>query len=276
MEKRQRTRSRIPWFGIICTLLVIVGVGLILTPTIYSRLVQHRYQADVRVYKQTAKSTTKRTQRLQAYNQALAGGQKYAVPLSTSERNHTIGYVSIPRIHVNNQPIYYGDDDATLAHGVGVMPGTSLPIGGQSTLSVISGHSGFNNQIIFDNIRHLKNGDRFYVTALGQPRHAYQVYKRLVVNPSGKAALDPIRIQPGKDIMVLLTCTPIFINSQRLLIFGKRVPLRSTQPTATATMTTSTNWPLYIVSGVIAAVVVAIAAVLFIVRHKHQSKDKQL
>lgn len=272
MEKRQRA-PRSPWFGIICTLLVIVGVGLILTPTIYSKLVQHRYQANVRVYKQEPKSTSKRTQRLRAYNQQLAAGHKYAVPLSANQLSHTIGYVSIPRIHVENQPIYYGDDDATLAHGVGVMPGTSLPIGGRSTLSVISGHSGFNNQVIFDNIRHLKNGDRFYVTALGQPRHTYRVYKRLVVAPSGQAALDPIRIQPGKDITVLLTCTPIFINSHRLLIFGRRVPAKAAQST-TATTPAPTNWALYIASGVIAAVVLAITVVLLVVRHQHQSKDK--
>ena len=270
MEKRRRARD--PWFSIICTLLVVVGVGLILTPTIYSRVVAGRYQQDVRVYKQHAQTTTRRTQRLTAYNQALAAGQRGTLPLTTNQLSHTIGYVTIPRIHVQNQPIYYGDDDNTLAHGVGIMPGTSLPIGGRSTLSVISGHSGFNNQVIFDNIRHLKNGDRFYVTALGQPRHAYRVYKRMVVAPSGKAALAPIRIQQGKDITVLLTCTPIFINSHRLLIFGKRVPIKSAKPTTSPAPTTHTNWWLYTTIIVITIIVVA-GGVTLVMRHQHQSKD---
>ena len=224
MAKHHWARSR--WFSVLCSLLVIVGVGLLIAPTVYTRVVQTRYRETVATYKQRATSTSGQTHTLRRYNHSLAVHTPTKLPLSKSQLARSIGYVSIPRIHVTNQPIYYGDDDATLARGVGVLPGTSLPIGGKSTLSVISGHSGFNNQIIFDNIRHLKNGDRFYITALGQKRHAYRVYKRLVIDPTSKNAKAPVQAQPGRDITILLTCTPVFINSHRLLIFGKRVPLQ--------------------------------------------------
>ncbi|KRM87446.1 class C sortase [Lacticaseibacillus thailandensis] len=216
--------------------LIIVGFALLLAPTVYSHMVQQHYQRQVTVYQHQQSNQTRQTRTLRQYNQALARHQAPVLPLTRAQQHHVIGYVSAPRIHLINQPIYYGDDDTTLSHGVGVMPGTSLPIGGRSTLSVISGHSGFNNQIIFDNIRHLHNGDRFYVTALGQPRHAYRVYKRIVVDPNSHHALAPTTIQPGRDITVLLTCTPIFINSHRLLIFGRRVPI-----TARTTISTNAN-----------------------------------
>jgi sortase A len=231
MMKRPRRKKRHYWPIIVCTLLILIGLGLILTPHFYSQFVQRRYQAEVTVYKKHARVTSKHTQQLRAYNKALARGRVTALPLTQQEQSHIIAYVTIPRIKLRNQPVYYGADSTTLAHGVGVLPGTSLPIGGRSTLSVISGHSGFNNQIIFDHIKELRAGDRFYVTALGQPRHTYQVYKQLVVAPSGKKALAPIRIQKNKDIMVLLTCTPIFINSKRLLVFAKRVTAPSSSTT---------------------------------------------
>jgi sortase A len=226
-RKREVRRTYTYWLYIIILLL---GVGLIATPSIYTHVMTQRHQQTATVYlHRQSKQLAKNAGQLQHYNQQLTKGKSTHLPLTQKQRSQSIGFVTIPSIHVNAQPVYYGGDDQTLAKGVGVMPGTSLPIGGKSTLSVLSGHSGFSNQVIFDNIRKLKNGAYFYVSALGQPRHAYRVYKRVVVDPRAKNVQQPIRIQSGKDITVLLTCTPRFINSHRLLVFGKRVPLPTKQ-----------------------------------------------
>ncbi|WP_125570706.1 class C sortase [Lacticaseibacillus songhuajiangensis] len=274
-RKRRVRRYRTYWLYI---LILLLGIGLILSPSIYTHVLTQRHRETATVYEhRSRKQLGKNAQQLQRYNQQLAKGKLITLPLTQTQRKQSIGFVTIPSINVTNQPIYYGGDDKTLAKGVGVMPGTSLPIGGKSTLSVLSGHSGFSNQVIFDNIRHLKNGAYFYVSALGQPRHAYRVYKRLVVDPRAKNARKPIHIQTGQDITVLLTCTPRFINSHRLLVFGKRVslPTRAQVKHATRKQNSDLPWPA-ITAMFVLGVIAIVGAIWFArSRHPHARKRRQ-
>lgn len=151
-----------------------------------------------------------------------------------------IGYINIPSIHIKNMLIYFGDSDWVLNRALGTMPWTSLPTGGKNTLAAITGHSGLANKIFFDNIRYLKKGDVFYVNAFGRNR-AYQVTGHKVIAPSGKAAVQSFYVQPGKDLVALMTCTPLFINSHRLIVYGKRIPIRAAKKVVT---TTRDRWSL--------------------------------
>lgn len=219
--------------------LFIIGALLLIIPLAYSKAVAHHQLTLAKEYRHTM--TTKSSWRAgRRYNEdlfALQQGKKpkYHISIKQVQKNlkKPLGFVRIPAIHVISTPIYFGDSDAVLAKGTGIMGGTSLPIGGKNTLSVIAGHTGLSNRVIFDNIRYLKRGDIFYFTALGKPEIAYRVYKKIIVDPNKPHATDVVKIRPGKDHAVLLTCTPIFINSHRLLIYGRRVPIREAKAAAT-------------------------------------------
>ena len=128
-----------------------------------------------------------------------------------------MGTITIPKIHVN-LPIYHGTSDEVLAEGVGHLEGTSLPIGGESTHAVLSGHTGLPSMKIFDNLDQLEVGDYFVITVLGED-HAYRVTSTEVVLPD---QTDSLTIQPGKDLVTLVTCTPYGVNTHRLLVHAER------------------------------------------------------
>lgn len=128
-----------------------------------------------------------------------------------------MGTITIPKIHVE-MPIYHGTDDETLQKGVGHLQETSVPIGGESTRSVLSGHTGLPSMKVFDNLDQLEVGDYFIITVLGED-HAYRVTSTEVVLPD---ETDSLVIQPGKDLCTLVTCTPYGINTHRLLVYAER------------------------------------------------------
>ena len=128
-----------------------------------------------------------------------------------------MGTISIPKIHVE-MPVYHGTAEDTLQRGVGHLEQTSVPIGGESTHSVLSGHTGLPSMKIFDNLDQLEVGDYFVLSVLGED-HAYRVTAIEVVLPDQTESLV---IQPGKDLCTLVTCTPYGINSHRLLVHAER------------------------------------------------------
>ncbi|MFA9493994.1 class C sortase [Streptococcus sp. E17BB] len=134
------------------------------------------------------------------------------------ELNEKIGHVEIPTINVD-LPIYAGTSEDVLQMGAGHLEGTSLPIGGNSTHSVITAHTGLPNAKMFTDLTKLKKGDKFYVHNLKETL-AYQVDQIKVVEPS---QFEDLLIAPGHDYVTLLTCTPYMINTHRLLVRGHRV-----------------------------------------------------
>ena len=170
-----------------------------------------------------------------AYNESLTpgvisiesvftqAGQEYAAEdyydLLNINAAGIMGYVEIPKINVN-LPIYHGTDSDTLEIGVGHLIGSSLPVGGESTHTILTGHSGMAREKMFSDLDQLRSGDVFYLKVLDQTL-AYEVDQIKTVLPENT---DYLGIERGQDYCTLVTCTPFGINTHRLLVRGHRVP----------------------------------------------------
>ena len=133
-------------------------------------------------------------------------------------KNNIMCYVDIPKVNIY-LPVYYGTSDEVLDKGCGYLENTSLPIGGKSTHSVISGHTGLPSADMFTRLDELKKGDTFSIHILDRVL-TYQVEKINTVTPN---AVEELYIKDGKDYVTLLTCTPYGINDKRLLVRGERI-----------------------------------------------------
>ncbi len=164
------------------------------------------------------------TQQVGAFSHAAMelAAQDYAHQLNITGSG-IMGYVEIPSISVN-LPIYHGTASATLERGVGHLLGSSLPVGGAGTHTVLTGHSGMASQKLFSDLSLLKAGDVFYLNVLGE-RLAYRVDQIKTVLPHDTADLG---ITEGEDYCTLVTCTPYGINTHRLLVRGSRIPCDET------------------------------------------------
>ena len=129
-----------------------------------------------------------------------------------------MGYIEIPEIDVS-LPIYHGTEESVLQVAVGHLDWTSLPVGGESTHCVLSGHRGLPSAKLFTNLDKLREGDTFLLRVLDEVL-TYEVDQILIVEPQETAAL---RVVEGKDYCTLVTCTPYGINTHRLLVRGHRV-----------------------------------------------------
>ena len=144
------------------------------------------------------------------------GRKEYARMLEVEEM---IGTVDIPKIN-QKLPIYAGTSEDILQKGVGHLEGTSLPIGGNSSHTVLTAHSGLPEATLFTHLNQLEIGDKFYIENI-EGIIAYQVDQIKVIEPS---KFEDLMISPGHDYATLLTCTPIMINTHRLIVRGHRVP----------------------------------------------------
>lgn len=145
-----------------------------------------------------------------------------------------MGRIVIPAIGAD-LPIYHGTSNATLAKGIGHLEGTSLPVGGPGTHSVLAGHRGLASATLFTDLDRVHTGDTFTIYVFGETL-TYKVTTIKVVDPNQTKTLDPV---PGEDLVTLVTCTPIGINSQRILVTGERVT-----PTPTAALAGATRAPV--------------------------------
>ncbi|HEM5320235.1 TPA: class C sortase [Streptococcus suis] len=143
--------------------------------------------------------------------------------LKTVYEDHVLGVISIPKIQIR-LPIFDQTREDFLARGATYLEGTSFPIGGESTHSVISGHRGLTEAKLFTDLPDLVEGDRFYIELKESEIHAYQVDKIQVVDPSDVSSLQ---IVEGQDYVTLVTCTPYMVNSHRILVRGHRIPYKA-------------------------------------------------
>ena len=132
--------------------------------------------------------------------------------------NGIMGYISIPKLGVEI-PLYHGVSAEVLNIACGHLEGTSLPIGGENTHSVLSAHRGLPHARLFTDLDKMELGDTFMITVLDRT-FTYQVDQITVVRPN---ELDNVQIVEGEDLCTLLTCTPYGINSHRLLVRGTRI-----------------------------------------------------
>lgn len=134
------------------------------------------------------------------------------------ESDGIMGYIEIPMINVS-LPIYHGTSESVLQVAIGHVDWTSLPVGGESTHSVVSGHRGLPSAELFTKLDRLAVGDEFMLYVLNEVL-TYEIDQILIVLPEDVSALQ---ISPGKDYCTLVTCTPYGINTHRILVRGHRV-----------------------------------------------------
>ncbi len=208
-------------------------------------------------------------------NEALLwASEDYAEQLNITG-NGTMGYVNIPKIDVH-LPIFHGTDSATLERGIGHLLGSSLPVGGDTTHTVLTAHSGMANQKIFSDLPQLKIGDVFYLEVLGETL-AYQVDQIKTVLPYDTTYLG---IEEGQDYCTLITCTPFGVNTHRLLVRGSRIPYEEAEEIVAETPRTEkpvSNWEqeylkgLYIGLGAVAIMGMGILCFWLYRRYRHAS-----
>ncbi|MGL6198870.1 MAG: class C sortase [Lachnospiraceae bacterium] len=229
----------------------------------------------------TAEQIKAEWERAQAYNKALSpnaiydpfsseqvGMDREYLSLLNLNGDGVMGSINIPKIKVE-LPIFHGTDATALENGVGHMEGSSLPVGGEGTHAVLTGHTGLNTAKLFTNLTLLTIGDEFYIQVLDKVL-AYRVDQILVVEPTDMEAILPVQ---GMDYLTLVTCTPYGVNSHRLLVRGERMDytteeieqrIASTEP-----VTSRETWLLYVSLGLI----ILLALMVFIVKRRKRNNS---
>lgn len=226
----KKTKNKLVFMAIF-----ILGLLIFSYPLISQKFYEIKAEDEVVTFVKAAKELPpqdldKRMALAEAYNRTLdpsrladpytdmekAGRAEYARMLEVEEM---VGHIQIPKIGIDI-PIRAGSSEDVLQQGAGHLEGTSLPIGGKSTHTVITAHRGLPNAKLFRNLDQLVYGDVFYISNIKETI-AYKVDKIQVVEPSD---FEPVLVVENKDYATLLTCTPYMINSHRLLVRGERIP----------------------------------------------------
>ncbi len=218
---------------IILVIVLLIGLSVLLYPTVSNWWNSRVQSRSVALYKETVSEMSD-----EEYASVLAAANDYnarltslgsAVALAYPSRvggydkvldvdgTGMMGYVTIEKINIE-LPIYHGTGSVVLSKGAGHLEGTSLPVGGESTHSVISAHRGLPSAKLFTNLNKLEEGDIFSITVLNETLY-YEVDKISIVLPN---EVRDIYIEDGKDYCTLMTCTPYGINTHRLLVRGVR------------------------------------------------------
>lgn len=241
-QSARRSGWRFPVGALLVALVALIGVGILSYPATASWFSQYNQSKLVGDYGHQVKNGTDPTAAQEltlahAYNDALDSGAQVEanqrIPSgSGTSSNSRLDYwkmlaavptgvmarLRIPSIHAD-LPIYHGTSDDTLQHGVGHLEGTSLPVGGVGTHAVLTGHRGLASATLFTNLDQVSAGDTFTIEVFGEVL-AYRVVTTQVVDPDQTESLRP---QAGRDLVTLVTCTPLGINSQRILVTGERL-----------------------------------------------------
>lgn len=236
-------RWRPQWLAIIAALLAWIGMLVFMYPGIASWFSQQNQSLLIESYSERVHSgdldpSVRDQLRLaREYNAALNSGalleENERLPTGDGElSDDSLDYWSmlratpsevmarlrIPAIDLD-LPVYHGTSDDTLLRGAGHLQGTSLPVGGEGTHSVITAHRGLAQAAMFTHLDQVGVGDSFTIEVLGEVL-TYRVIRTQVVDPDEREALRPV---PGQDLVTLVTCTPLGINTQRILVTAERV-----------------------------------------------------
>lgn len=268
---------------------IVAGLCLILYPTVSNILKNIAFQNNIHTYTAAVAELDENAYAeyitaAQAYNEALfeRGGPfasldaaDYAVydRLLRVSGTDIMGYVIIEKINVT-LPIYHGTSDEVLQNGIGHLEGTSLPIGGENTHSVISGHRGLPSATLFTNLDRLIIGDTFHIRVLGETL-TYEIDQITAVAPNDWSEL---KIAGGMDYCTLLTCTPYAVNTHRMLVRGHRI---ETPPEELDTevqwyqAVADQNWKLILLIAAAGVLVLAIITVIVVAAVRSYQRKKR-
>lgn len=214
-------------------LIFLIGLSLLLYPTLSDYVNSRNQTRAITEYDNTVSKLEKEQyeeilQKARTYNEKLASHEtnwklsneeldEYNQILNI-DNNGMMGYIEIPKLQ-STLPIYHGTDEGTLQRNIGHLSGSSVPVGGESIHSVLSGHRGLPSAKLFSDLDKLTEGDQFVLRVLNETL-TYEVDQILIVLPD---EMDSLRIEEGKDQCTLVTCTPYGVNSHRLLVRGHRI-----------------------------------------------------
>ena len=282
---------------LIAVISLVLALGIALYPmisSIYNE--QHQSKIHTEFLQQVEKTDDSKLQEAlqnaRAYNAALSGvvsddafskdslqgaSEEYKSLLNVTGRG-IMGYVAVPKINVT-LPIYHGTDSGTLERGIGHLLGTSLPVGGDSTHSVLTAHSGMASQRMFSDLPQIKDGDVFYLEVLGETL-AYQVDQIKTVLPHDTTYLG---IEAEQDLCTLVTCTPFGVNTHRLLVRGHRIPYEEAeviiQQQEQTEVKTGSTWQNEYIKGIaiglgIVLFFLIIFLIIWLIRRMRREKNK--
>lgn len=177
-----------------------------------------------------------------------------------------IGYIEIPKINVK-LPIYHGDRDKVLEKGVAHIPNTAFPIGGIGNHSVLSAHTGYPTQVLFDNLDDLAIGDEIKVSVLDETL-IYKVTAKNIVKPDNISLLS---VDDRKDLISLITCYPYGVNSHRLIVTAERL---SEIPSTTDENKSSVENTINPILVIVVVAILSAAVMLFIRKIKRKTKNE--
>lgn len=267
----------------IMVIILICGVGVLSYPFVRNFLNDLINQQIINHYQKEANQTSKKAYQQQlkkmeeknrqlAYQNISPGFDPFSNEAKKVEKTkviyeeHVIGVISIPKIKVR-LPIFDQTTEDFLSKGATYLEGTSYPIGGESTHSVISGHRGLTEAKLFTDLPDLKKGNRFYIELGEGDIHAYEVDNIQVVEPNDVSSLQIVK---GQDYITLVTCTPYMVNSHRLLVRGHRVPYVP-EEMAKDVANAKTN---YYLLGVICAAVLLLILIILLIFRKFKKRRK--
>lgn len=191
--------------------------------------------------------------------------KKYESVLNITDSG-IMGYVEIPKINCK-LPIYHGIDDSVLQVAIGHIAGTSLPVGGESSHCVISGHRGLPSARLFTDIDKLNQGDTFAIHVLDETLY-YEVDQIRIVKPE---QTENIRITKGEDYCTLVTCTPYGVNSHRLLVRGHR--LQNQKDSSVRVTADAIQYEPIIIVPFIALPILIVLIIIFIIRDRRRKRS---
>ena len=273
---------------VIC-IIFLAGLSLLLYPFVANQWNNYRQKQLISSYEQTVSQKEASNgidydaelKKAEAYNEALLPSilpDSFAIA-DASEEDQTymnslniagdemMGIVEIPKIDIK-LPIYHTTEEDVLKQAAGHLEGSSLPIGGKSTHSVISAHRGLPSASLFTDLDQLKKGDHFLIHVLNKTL-CYEVDKISVVKPEETSALA---VEEGEDLVTLLTCTPYGVNTERLLVRGHRVPYEeqkvADEKTPLSGISLHTNYLLWVIVGL------AVTAFFILVLYLKEKKLK--
>ena len=255
-------------------LLFLVGFGVLSYPTISDQWNTYRQSRLISTYEATVaemepEDYSREWEAAWGFNDTLEKNNLYGDAFGSSEGDITdteywkvlnaagdgiMGYLSIPKINIR-LGVYHGTAESVLQTGIGHLDGTKLPIGGESTHSVLAAHRGLPSARLFTDVDQLERGDRFYIHILDEIL-AYEVDQILpMVDKDDMDTLsEALQITEGEDYVTLFTCTPYGVNSHRLLVRGTRVPYEGEEEIASTPVDTMLKavqnyYMLYLIMG---------------------------
>ena len=259
--------------NLLLTIILMIGVCLIAYPSVSDWWNSfHQTRAIAKYSKKVANMDRQEFDRMieeaEAYNAKLVG-QRHRFVLTDEQREEynsvlnvdgtgIMAYIDIPKIDVS-LPIYHGVDQSILQVAIGHIEGSSLPIGGKGTHSVVSGHRGLPAARLFTNLDQLEVGDKFIVQILDRTI-TYEVDQIRIVLPE---EFQDLEINPEEDLMTLVTCTPYKINTHRLLVRGHRV--ENDIPDAANITADALLYKPYYVAPIVAAPILLILLIMMLI-----------